>query len=81
MMSERNTIPRHSGENWNPEQSLNWTPAYAGVTFCFVVIARFIRAIHPSRLAARAPQDEGDVRIFLDYRNKPGNDSQGVVAR
>ncbi len=73
---------RHSGAGRNPVVSHTWIPTGAcpghrsgtGVTETNHVFARFIRAIHPSRLAVRAPQDEGAVRALLDFRDKPGND-------
>ena len=53
----------HSGMQRNPGQTHNWTPACAGVTEVYVVIARFIRVI------------QRGLTSLLDYRNTSGNDT------
>ncbi len=44
-MMHVSSLPRHSGENRNPERPLNWIPTFVGMTAFYIVIARFIRAV------------------------------------
>ncbi len=66
-MSERNIMSRHSGASRKLVVLLLWIPVFTGMTTSLAVIARFIRAIQ--------------FNAGLDYRNKSGNDTLGVIAR